>query len=252
MKHNPNGLILWEGASSIDGAPIVVIATGFARDSRNAKTGAQIQTWILRSDIAPNEALRTGDDQSVCGDCVHRPLLAGQLGAARCYVQVAWAPTTIWKAYRAGMYEHVNPRAVGYHLNEVKDWRFGAYGDPAAAPFWLWQDLAAEARSVTGYTHQWRTCDQRFAEVCMASVDSLAEREEATAMGWRTFRVSEPGETVSDGEAHCQASKEMGQKVQCADCRACGGTGSKARCGILIWDHDATGRADPRRGPVKA
>jgi len=23
MKHNPNGLILWEGASSIDGAPIV-------------------------------------------------------------------------------------------------------------------------------------------------------------------------------------------------------------------------------------
>jgi hypothetical protein len=43
---NPNGVILWEGASAIDGAPIVVIATGLKRGSRNGKTGAQVQTFI--------------------------------------------------------------------------------------------------------------------------------------------------------------------------------------------------------------
>ena len=50
---NPNGRILYEGPSMLDGAPIVVIATGFAERSGNDKTGAMIQTWILRADIPP-------------------------------------------------------------------------------------------------------------------------------------------------------------------------------------------------------
>ena len=44
MATNPNGRILYEGPSMLDGAPIVVIATGFAERTANAKTGSMIQT----------------------------------------------------------------------------------------------------------------------------------------------------------------------------------------------------------------
>ena len=56
-----NGYILWEGASLIDGAPIVVIATGFASRSTNRKTGGMVQTYILRRDIDPVSAVQSGE-----------------------------------------------------------------------------------------------------------------------------------------------------------------------------------------------
>jgi hypothetical protein len=50
-----NGLVLWRGASLLDGAPIVAIVTGLAAGSSNRKTGDMLQTWILREDMAPTE-----------------------------------------------------------------------------------------------------------------------------------------------------------------------------------------------------
>ena len=41
---NTNGRVIWEGFSPIDGAPIVLIATGFTEKSSNRKTGDEIQT----------------------------------------------------------------------------------------------------------------------------------------------------------------------------------------------------------------
>ena len=61
--------ILYEGASLLDGKPIVVI--GIPKSS-NSKTGGMFQTIIMRSDIDPITASRLGEDFSVCGDCVHR------------------------------------------------------------------------------------------------------------------------------------------------------------------------------------
>ena len=74
-------MILWKGYSLLDNQPIVVIAT---TGSKNSKTGDMVQTWILRDDIAPNQAVKTGEDYSVCGDCKHR----GQ----SCYVKTFQAP----------------------------------------------------------------------------------------------------------------------------------------------------------------
>ena len=62
-----SGVVLYEGPSRIDGAPVVAIACRIADASSNAKTGAMVQTFIMRQDIAPHEALKTGDDASVCG-----------------------------------------------------------------------------------------------------------------------------------------------------------------------------------------
>lgn len=75
------GLVLWEGPSRLDGAPIVLIATGMRRGSSNEKTGPMVQTWILRQDVAPHVAQRTGADASVCGDCPLRPIMHRRLAA---------------------------------------------------------------------------------------------------------------------------------------------------------------------------
>ena len=70
------GYIAYEGPSQIDGRPIVVIVNKLA-GSANAKTGADlVQTFIIRADVAPTDALKTGADVSICGQCVHRPILA--------------------------------------------------------------------------------------------------------------------------------------------------------------------------------
>jgi hypothetical protein len=58
--------IIYKGPSRIDGAPIVVLAT---YSNRNSKTGAVVQTYILREDINPLEASKTGADASICGTC---------------------------------------------------------------------------------------------------------------------------------------------------------------------------------------
>ena len=53
MKH----AIIYKGPSLLDGKPIVAIAT---YSNRNTKTGHVVQTYILRSDINPLEASKTG------------------------------------------------------------------------------------------------------------------------------------------------------------------------------------------------
>ena len=93
----PLGYILYEGPSMIDGAPVVVIVNKID-GSDNAKTGAMVQTFIIRSDIAPTEALRTGDDVSICGDCEHRPILARETGKPPCYVNVRSAVRSVFEA----------------------------------------------------------------------------------------------------------------------------------------------------------
>lgn len=77
------GFIMYQGASLLDGAPIAVIAT---LNSSNRKTGAMIQTWVIRTDLSPTEALRSAADASVCGACPHRQSLGGA-----CYVNVGRA-----------------------------------------------------------------------------------------------------------------------------------------------------------------
>ena len=47
--------VLYEGPSLLDGEPIVAILTGLRSSSGNRKTGAMLQTWILRADVSPAE-----------------------------------------------------------------------------------------------------------------------------------------------------------------------------------------------------
>lgn len=243
----PNGLILWEGPSAIDGAPIVVIATGLkGRGSRNAKTGDMVQTWIMRADIAPLEAVKSGADASVCGDCPHRPANLGS-----CYVKVFQAPRSVWEAYRRGVYPKAAPGEAREAFTGLAV-RLGAYGDPAAAPYAMWAEAISRAQSWTGYSHQWRSCDPAFKALVMASADSEAEAVMARATGWRTFRVRAADEPLSPREFVCPASDEAGKRTDCASCRACGGTMAKAKASPVIIAHGATARRfTVTRSPAK-
>jgi len=112
-----NGYILYDGKSLIDGKPIVAIAT---IDSSNKKTGAMVQTWILRSDIDPVTASRTGQDYSICGNCPHKGKPSnkdsGQAINRTCYVNLIFAPNNIYKSYKRGIYKdattHKDIRAI--------------------------------------------------------------------------------------------------------------------------------------------
>lgn len=187
-------------------------------------------------------ALRSGDDESICGSCPHRPLLAAAAGAAPCYVNVGRAPLAVWQAYKRGRYERA-PLAVVAQALAGKRLRLGTYGDPAAAPVYVWRAIVALVAGHAGYSHQWQAPwfdHAAWAGLVMASADSVEEAALANVYGMRVFRVS-IGLDVQPGEISCPASEEAGRRTTCANCLLCGGTSKRAK-DIVIADH-AVGHA---------
>lgn len=198
--------VIYEGPSTFDGKPVVVIVTGITNPTRNVKTGPLVTTWSLRSDISPTDAMRADEDASVCGTCIHRK--------QSCYVQLHQAPNNIWKAYKAGRYEKANPRKIG--LN--RQLRLGGYGD-MVAPTEVWQGLVSNSASHVGYTHMARIRPD-LKGLVQASADSAKDAKELQAMGWKTFRTKLPEEPLLPGEVYCPNEKTG---IQCIQCNACNG-----------------------------
>lgn len=236
---NKNGLVLWRGPSMLDGKPIVVIMTGFAEKSDNPKTGGMIQVWILREDMHPCEAKDKGEDVSICGDCPHR--------GKDCYVNVVAAPRAVWSSYARGGYADYSP-ALHSHLLKGKFLRLGAYGDPAAFPIQAMASILPLVKGWTGYTHQWR--DSRFQawkEYCMASADTYQDSIDASALGWRYFRVIPKDEINQENPAHyrkplpresgCPGSTEGGSRLTCRECKRCNGNTWPTCYNVVINNH---------------
>jgi len=232
------GYIAYEGPSIIDGAPIVVIINKID-GSDNIKTGAIVQSFIIRSDIAPIEALQTGADVAICGDCAHRPYLikTGASTEAPCYVNVGRSVRSVYDAYKRGRYVKTDAATIARAL-AGKIVRLGTYGDPAAAPVKMWAQITRYAAGHRGYTHQWRRADfdvQSWAPLVMASADDIDQAAHANLLGMRVFRVS-IGVDKQSGEAICPASAEGGRRATCAKCTLCAGTSIQAR-DVVIADH---------------
>jgi len=232
------GYIAYEGPSEIDGAPIVVIINKID-GSANAKTGAIVQSFIIRSDVNPVQALQNGADASICGQCEHRPLLARASGKAPCYVQVAKSVLAVYNAYLRGRYVRADAATIARAL-AGKIVRIGTYGDGAAAPVKMWTQITRYAAGVRGYTHQWQNAGfdhVSWAPLAMASADTLEQAAMANLYGMRVFRVS-VGVDKQPGENICPASAEAGRKSTCAKCTLCSGTRIQAR-DVVIADHAA-------------
>ena len=150
-----NGII-YNGPSLLDGKPIVAIAT---YSDRNTKTGKVLQTYIIRSDISPLDASKTGADFSICGDCKFRGTpttdpLRKQAVKRECYVNLGQGPTIVYKSYKRGVYPAADNVADRVDLGAGRVVRLGTYGDPAAVPSWIWDQLIRRCESHLAYSQQ--------------------------------------------------------------------------------------------------
>ena len=229
------GAIIYRGPSLIDGAPIFVAAVW---SSTNRKTGNMLQTYIMRSDIDPLTASKSGADASICGACRHRgvPTDDPKLKQAKqrsCYVVLGQGPLAVYKAFKRGSYQDRTNRAGRMTLGAQMMVRIGTYGDGAAVPQNVWNDLLAMASGHTAYTHNGGD-PARY----MISADSLAEAQHAWANKYRTFRIVRSTDEIIKGQ-EIECPSERG--VQCVDCRLCSGTSTRAKS-IAITVH-GTGAA---------
>lgn len=253
MMGDAPGVVLYSGPSTLNGGPIIVIATNW-NGSDNEKTGNLVQTFILAGGVHPAEAARTGKDEAACGDCGRRSTRVKETGLGRCYVNLAFSVSSVYRALNRGSYIDLTGASDGElsRLCSGLDIRLGTYGDPAAAPARIWQAMVAQARTWAGYTHQWKTpAADPLKALAMASVDSEADAREARAAGWRTFRVAAPLEwSRMPGEGLCPASYEAGHATTCERCGLCSGTSGKGSGSIVIPDHSSAAVMAKRRAGV--
>lgn len=213
--------ILFEGKSLLDGSHVVVI--GIAQSS-NSKTGNMVQTYIIRADIDPITANRTGADYAICGNCKHRgkanpDKISGLADNRSCYVNLGKGVGQVYKAYKAGKYPVLSEDQARI-MGQGRMVRLGTYGDPAAVPFEVFKALLSGAVGHTGYSHQLGLVqvDKRL----MISADTLGEASKAQSKGYRTFRVIPIGSNdKASNEIVCPATTHG---IQCKDCGLCDGT----------------------------
>ena len=208
--------IIWEGPSPLDGAPLVAIATHTTnRKAANVKTGPMVQVYILRADISPLEAVKSGQDTSICGYC---PMRGNTTFKRSCYVNVGQAPVTVWNTCKAGKYSPLDFSTVelaGYGI------RWGAYGDPAMLPEEVVDNWDGVVDFSLGYTHQWRSEWASWTRgVFMASVETQEQEALARSRGWATFRAGlRDGSDIGDAIL-CRNERDGSS---CDACRECDG-----------------------------
>ena len=250
LTKKANGYAIY-GNSLLTGKPYKTVITGTRTPSQNVKTADMLQVTIMPLASKPSEAVRNGDDESVCGQCPKRPLLVNlakkriaeaNVGLTKkaialiqkesvnapCYVETAKAPN--------GIYKTEYPTTPTGRNVPV---RFGAWGDPAAMDLPTLQSILKQGNGKhTGYTHQWNNpnIDPNIKQLLMASVDNVQQAKDAQAKGWRTFRVRKATEPILENEVACPASKEGGKRTTCNRCGLCSGTSRTAK-NIVIIEH---------------
>ena len=189
------------------------------------------QVWILRADVNPVQAVNTGEDYSICGNCPHRKgensyvdgvLQYKEKASRSCYVNVGQAPNSVWKTYQAGKYERDLHALGAREAVKGRKIRWGAYGDPALVNRLTFRVLNNAAAGHTAYTHQWREpWAQWTAGHMQASCDGMADYLEASSRGFKTFAVIPKNGDSYSGKL-CPATAE-GSKVTCLTCSLCDG-----------------------------
>jgi len=189
------------------------------KGSTNTKTGDVPTMYIGRT---------REESKASCKGC---PMLED----GTCYAQFgtpAIAHSGMAKAHARGK-DYTLETALGGSRRAAKMARLGAIGDPGALSLRYLKRAVAKIRGMgmdaIGYTHHWRGRPD-LAGVLMASCDTIAQADEAMAMGYRAAVVLD----VNHGSASfttpngakgivCPAIKAPG-KVTCNTCRLCDGS----------------------------
>lgn len=209
--------------------------------SSNTKTGNVPTLWVGET-LEESRASCEGCAQLVTGNCY------AQYGTPRI------AMRTMEKANRRGKPYGLR-QAIANSARSARMARFGALGDPSRiAPQTLraWFRLVkATGLDVIGYTHFWREDrNQWLKSFFMASCDTLAEAEEAAAMGWRTATVvpadyPEAVIALDNGDRAVVCPALRSDRIDCNSCRLC--NPQKAGPHILFKDHGPKSRGAARR-----
>ena len=244
MRAEQSGAVVWSGRSRLDeGAPIAVLLTW---TSSNVGTGPMAQTWILRTDIHPIDAIRSGADRAVCPEAcglrVSAPRRAS--GDPLCYAaggRTAIGLGGMYDRLKADRYPHLAPREAARRLSGLP-LRIAAYGDPAAPPASVHAELMRWTSGHTGYTHA-PMMAHGLRGLVMASAESAEDASRYQAYGWRTYGVlavnaeGQP-EAMPAGGFRCPKSAEAGYRLTCSQCLVCDGTAAgRSAKNVWIADH---------------
>ena len=229
----PTSFVVWHGASLLDGAHIMAVATCTRERSNNGKVGDAIGVGILCVDQSPLATWLSDAIRSICpDDCAHRFDKNGD-----CYVN--WARL---HASWSGARERLNTQPPKEFWQGAVV-RFGMAGDPAAVPFHVWETIASECKGHMGYTAHWRNLDSKWSRLFMASVSSAPDFLRARSAGWRPYWATE--DAGADAEAERLGVREClstSHGVKCISCRGCDGTDKGAsRAPFYIPLHGAVG-----------
>lgn len=217
-------MIIYEGPN-INGEDIVVL---LKETTNNTKTGNMPSLWVFVPDINPWDAINSGIDARVCGDCAHRK----DGTARRCYTHgnTMRAMTGMVRAHAAGKYPRFSDLVPVFKVAKQRGAnaiRSTAYGDMSFVPPEVWLAIN-EARivaglGVRGYTAQWRKAHAaHLRSTHMASVHNTLAAAEAEAFGWRYF-LSTKDKPMTPDIVNCPASKEAGHLTTCNRCSLCSG-----------------------------
>ena len=226
-RFNFPGVTLRVGASDLTGDTIATVAVF---NSANPKTGNVIQVYFLPVDQTPMDAIRSGLDSAVCGDCPLKPS-----NDNLCYVRKFHGPAKVYRTFKAGRYPLVKDlpakdKTKVLSILKSKTVRLGAYGDPLS-DIETSIYLAAVNPQVLGYSHQWENAENHegLQSFLMASVDTTADYKQAKDSGWRTYRHTNE-DSAFDNEIICP---HKSHNVQCIDCGLCSGTNSNSTRDIV-------------------
>jgi hypothetical protein len=219
-----NSTLIAKVKSAYDKKEILVTLT---KKSTNTKTGDIPQVNVLVANEKPTDALKSGADYSICGDCPLRPInhKANKIEDQPCYVNCGFGPNAIYKTK-----DKLQPTGKVFY----KTIRHGSYGDPFAAGKKVNAKIRGLAKLVLAYTHAWHKASY-LSDFCMASVHSIKEKIEANKLGFRTFRtVKHACYELAKDEIVCP---NFTKSVTCKDCGLCGGNQTANAKNIVIPIH---------------
>jgi len=244
--------IVWRGVSPYDGQRIMAIVSGLQTPSANDKTGKMAQLSILldiATGVYPTEAINTGADKAICGECPLRLLDGSRI----CYVNVFFNEGSKFKAINEreslGYDVVITPEQLAIILAyRQRGIRFGSYGDPGMLPYELIELIITESGvNYTSYTHQWvhPWFDTRHFNYSMASIDHINTVELLISLHGTDIRyyrlLNDASDQLNSNEIMCPSDtnkrKDSGPKVKgkfarkitCSECGLCAGSGKAAK-----------------------
>ena len=219
--------ILFKDKSNYTGKEVVSTIT---YTSTNIKTGNIPQITFLPVASKPTDAIKNGEDESVCGNCRLRPINHKDtpMEDKPCYVNCGYGPNAIHKTL-----DKIEIHKVKTGQYEIG--RIGAWGGCDSIPKDSVLKIRSMFKKVLNYTHDWENEKSNYLKAfTMASVHNLKDKIKANKLGFRTFRTVKNGDVkIEKDEIYCP---NFTKGIQCKACGLCGGSEIKAK-NIVIPIH---------------